>query len=159
MYVFTCVLYICASACDSEAYHLEPPPWSRARWWWQRRAFPPSWASARDHVSPALCKQETCARSALSVATVMRVTLVSLHTQRAGHLNHAGREEEGKKTIIGWPYLAICNKALKALVWQSRLDGCACNKRKAIIHPCFIFFLLRYCWGFVQYHWEEETDW
>lgn len=49
-------------------------------------------------------------------------------------------EEEKKIPIIGSPYLAICNKALKSLVLQSRLGGCVCNKRKAIIHPSFFFF-------------------
>lgn len=83
--------------CDSKAYHLALPPeaWlSRARWRWLRCAFPPSPACTRDHVSLALCKQETCARSALSAATVLRVTLSSLHTQHDGHLNRTRREEE-----------------------------------------------------------------
>lgn len=135
--VYMCTVYLCVCGCvpvwaycDSEAYHLALPPearQNRARWRWLRRAFPPSRASTRDRVSLALCKQETCARSAHSVATVMRVTLSSLHTQHDGG------------PVIGWPYLAICNKALKALVWQSRLYGCVRNKRTAIIHACFIF--------------------
>ena len=140
-------LCVCECVCvclyrDIKAYHLTLPPeaWqNRARWQWLRRAFPPSQNSTRDRVSLALCKQETCACSALSAATVMRVTFSSLYTQHDGQHSHAGREE--KKNIIGWAYLVINNKALKELAWQSRLNGNVCNERKAIIHHCFISFL------------------
>lgn len=105
--VYMRAVYLCASLgvylseCNVIARLIiqHSPPEVRqnsARWRRVRRAFPPSQASTRDHVSFALCKQETCARSALSAATVMRVTLSCLHTRHGGHLNHAGREEREK---------------------------------------------------------------
>lgn len=55
------------------------------------------------------------------------------------HLNHTGREEENERSSRS--YLSICRKSLKALVGQGMLDGCVCNKRKAVINHCFRHFL------------------
>lgn len=63
--------------------------------------------------------------------------LLSVHATRQTPQPHRQRR---RKSINGWAYLVIKNKALKALVWQNRLDGYVCNERNTIIYPCFIFF-------------------
>lgn len=99
-----------------------------------RFAVPPSQASTRDSVWFALCKQRMCAHSALSVATVMDVNLTKdTSTTQA--------ERRKTKEVASRSYLSICRKSLKALVGQGMLDGCACNKRKAVINHCFRYFL------------------
>lgn len=96
-----------------------------------RFAVPPSQASTRDSVWFALCKQRMCAHSALSVATVMDVNLTKdTSTTQA--------ERRKMKEVASRSYLSICRKAL---VGQGMLDGCACNKRKAVINHCFRYFL------------------
>lgn len=74
-------------------------------------------------------------------------SLLSAHATRRAP--QPRRQRRGRRKIIGWPYLAICNKALKALVLQSRLDGYARNKRKAIIHLCFIFLSFEILLGYI----------
>ena len=136
-----CVLYVCVCVttsvwvcCDSEAYHLALPPkaWqNRVQWWWLRCAFPPSQASTRDS-GLALCKQKTCAHSALSAATVMRVTLSSLYTQHAGHLNHAGRAAWRQK-----------NKTTTHTMLESSSGDQAAWKEEPLLIPLLFFHPLR----------------
>lgn len=130
------------------------PPWSSAELR-LRRAFAPSRASARDRVS--LCIMQTgnlCPLSSLCGHCSACHSLLSAHATRRTPQPHRQRVEEARRKN-NWLALScdMWQSFKKALVLQSRLDGCECNKSKAIIHRCFFFF-----WDIVGVYLYSNTE-
>ena len=127
---------------DSQPHHVAFPPkasQSSAGLWRIMQTFHPLMPQGAV-LRLALCKQETCAHSALSVATVMLVTLSSLYRKQDGHLNQSRK----KIPTTSWPYLSIYIKSMKALLWLGSLN--VHNKRQASIHLCFMFSFVCTVW-------------
>lgn len=117
------------------------PPWSSAELR-LRRAFAPSRASARDRVS--LCIMQTgnlCPLSSLCGHCSACHSLLSAHATRRTPQPHRQRVEEEEEKIIGWPYLAICDKALKRHLFYKAdwMDVSAIKAKQLFIAVFFSF--------------------
>lgn len=107
--------------------------------------------SIRDRVRFALCKQLTCACSALSAVTCEEPvsSLPFAHATLQYGWPFSVREGEQIPIMV---YLVTCKKSFRAFVWQKSLDGCFCNRGKAMIHPAVVLFL-RILLECILYHW------
>lgn len=153
------VLYICGCApvwvhCDSEAYHPALPPLKLGRTAAKTRIC--TFSSLREGpCKPLHNANRKPVPAQLSLWPLLCVSLSPLCSRNTSDTSTTQAEGRRRRRKNNWLALScdMWQSFKKALVLQSRLDGCECNKSKAIIHRCFFFF-----WDIVGVYLYSNTE-
>lgn len=150
MCIYVSCISVCVSGCvpvwvycDSEAYHLVLPPWSLAEQSSATMAKTCISTFSSLHKGPCKpCIMQTgnlCPLSSFCGHCYACHSLLSAHATR--QTPQPRRQRRRKKIlIIGWPYLAICNKLERHLFDKADFMDVYAIKEKQLFIPVLFFF-------------------